>query len=333
MFTRIRIEDYATACVWIAIGIYGLLVSDYSASTAAFYVLNVPMALGLALLWGISGVLSFGQVAFFGLSGYVYGIVAGNILSNPDLASAAGIPGALIASLILAVIFGYFVFYGRVEAWIVPIVTLVLTLILATFMGQTAGYQWKIGEVLLGGYNGMTNIPPMSIAGEALQGRALFYYVLGMVVIAWLVCVYCTRSRFGDVLMALREDPVRTELFGHDVRLMQTLCFAIAAVLAGLSGVLYVQWGFYITPDSMGLLQATLPVIWVAVGGRSSLLGVIIATLLLNVLTYRLSSAGNQYAFIILGVLLVLAMIFPRDSAVRAVAGIRRRIVRMNRGA
>ncbi len=333
MLSRLRIEDYLTICVWIVVGAYGLLAGDYSASTAAFYVLNVPMALGLALLWGISGVLSFGQVAFFGLSGYMYGIIAGNILSNPDLASAAGIVGALIAALILAASFGYFIFYGRVEAWIVPIVTLVLALILATFMGQTAGYQWKIGEVLLGGYNGMTNIPPMSIGGEALEGRALFFWVLGITIVAWLVCVYCARSRFGDVLVALREDPVRTELFGHDVRFIQTACFAIAAILAGLSGVLYVQWGFYITPDSMGLLQATLPVIWVAVGGRSSLFGVVVATLLLNVLTYRLSSAGNQYAFIIMGALLIAAMLFPRRAAMRATARMRQRLLHANRRA
>ncbi len=313
MFRRLLLEDYATACLWIAIGVYGFSTSDYSASTAAFYVLNIPMAIGLALLWGIAGVLSFGQVAFFGLSGYLYGIVAGNILSSPDVASLVGIFSALAASLIVAVLFGYFIFYGRVEAWIVPIVTLVLTLILSTFMGQTAGYQWKVGQVLLGGYNGMTNIPPMSIAGEALQGKPLFFYVLIVVVLAWIICLLCVRSRFGDVLLAQREDPLRTELFGHDVRMIQSICFSVSAILAGLSGVLYVQWGNYITPDSMGLLQATLPVIWVAVGGRTTMLGVIIATLSLNVLTYQLSSAGNQYAFIILGGLLVAAMLVPSN--------------------
>jgi branched-chain amino acid transport system permease protein len=311
MFRRLKAEDYLVAAIWIAVAVYGSVISDYSASTAAFYILNVPMALGLAMLWGIAGVLSFGQVAFFGLAGYTYGIIAGNILSSPALASIAGLVGGLAAALLLALVFGYFLFYGRVEAWIVPIVTLVMTLILATFMGQTAGYEWKIGQVLLGGYNGMTNIPPMHIWGVDLFGRPLFYYVLAVVVLAWLLTVICVRSSFGDILVALREDSLRTELFGHDVRLMQLLCFSVAAILAGVSGVLYVQWGKYITPDSMGLLQATLPVIWVAVAGRTSLLGVVFSTLALNVLSFQLSSSGNQYAFVILGALLVAAMVVP----------------------
>lgn len=312
---RLKLEDYLTIPVWVAMVIFAVLANDYSASIAASYVFNIPMALGLALLWGFAGVLSFGQVAFFGLSGYAYGIIAGNLGNYDWLASWAGVGGAVVASVALALAVGWFVFYSRVEAWIVPIVTLVISLILAAFLGQTAGYQWRVGDVHLGGYNGMTGIPGMSLFGIELQGRAFLFFVLSVAVLAWVICVLCTRSRYGDSLVALREDPVRTELFGHDIRFLQTSCFMISAALAGISGVLYVQWGSYITPDSMGLLQATLPVIWVAVGGRASLLGVILSTLVLNALTYQLSSSGNQYAFIILGVLLVVVMVIPTTRA------------------
>ena len=97
----------------------------------------------------------------------------------------------------------------------------------------------------------------------------------------------------------MREDDLRTELFGYDVRLRRLGVFVLAALLSGLSGLLYVQWGNYITPSSAGLIQATLPVIWVAVGGRDSLLAVCITTFLLNQLTYVLASQGNQYALVI----------------------------------
>ena len=91
----------------------------------------------------------------------------------------------------------------------------------------------------------------------------------------------------------------------------------LAAVLAGMSGLLYVQWGNYITPSQVGLLQAALPVIWVAVGGRDSLLAVAISTYALNWLNYTLSSTGNQYAMVITGALLVLVMMFfPRGIIV-----------------
>ena len=75
-------------------------------------------------------------------------------------------------------------------------------------------------------------------------------------------------------MLAIREDPLRTELLGYDIRARQLVVFVLAAVLAGISGLLYVQWGNYITPTQVGLLQAALPVIWVAVGGRDSLLAV-----------------------------------------------------------
>src|SRR3546814_6198378 len=90
-------------------------------------------------------------------------------------------------------------------------------------------------------------------------------------------------------------------LLGYDIRARQLIVFIVASVLAGLSGLLYVQWGNYITPSQVGLLQAALPVVWVAVGGRDSLLAVAISTFALNWINYSLSLAGNQNAPIKIG--------------------------------
>jgi branched-chain amino acid transport system permease protein len=118
-------------------------------------------------------------------------------------------------------------------------------------------------------------------------------------------------------MLAIREDPLRTELLGYDIRARQLATFVLAAVLAGISGLLYVQWGNYITPTQVGLLQAALPVIWVAVAGRDKLLAVIFGTYVLNWLNYSLSSQGNQYALVIIGGLLVAVMLFfPRGIVV-----------------
>jgi branched-chain amino acid transport system permease protein len=127
-------------------------------------------------------------------------------------------------------------------------------------------------------------------------------------------------SHYGRVLLAIREDPLRTELLGYDIRARQLAIFVLAAVLAGISGLLYVQWGNYITPSQVGLLQASLPVIWVAVGGRDSLLAVVISTYALNWLNYSLSSTGNQYALVIIGALLVFAMVFFPSGIIVALA-------------
>src|SRR5690606_6518107 len=291
-------------------------LTEFEAYNISYYLLNIPMALGLCLLWGYAGVLSFGQVAYFGIAGYTYGIIAGNLMGNP-WGPLIGSLGGLVAAALVAGIFGYFVFYARVQMWIVPILTLVLTLLLETFLGQTAGYQWRVGTVQLGGYTGMTGIPSFQIGDYVFFGFPFFYYALGLVLVCYLGCRMLVNSRYGKVLLAIREDELRTEMLGYDIRFRQWATFGRAAIRAAISGLLYVQWGNYITPSQVGLLQAALPVIWVAVGGRDKLLAVVIATYALNWLNYTLSSQGNQYALVITGALLVIVMLFfPRGIIV-----------------
>jgi branched-chain amino acid transport system permease protein len=288
---------------------YPALISEFKASNIAFYLLNIPLALGLCLLWGYCGVLSFGQVAYVGIAGYLYGIIAGNLIGNP-WGPLLGSLGGLAACAVVSAIFGYFIFYARVQMWIAPILTLVFTLLLETFLGQTAGYQWRVGNVQLGGYNGMTGIPSFQLGDLVFFGYPFYYYVLIVVLVSYLGCRMLVSSRHGQVMLAIREDPLRTELLGYDIRARQLAVFVLAAVLAGISGLLYVQWGNYITPTQVGLIQASLPVIWVAVGGRDSLLAVILSTYVLNWINFSLSSSGNQYALVIIGALLVLVMLF-----------------------
>lgn len=308
--------------------LYPATASAFSATNVAYYLLNIPMALGLSLLWGYGGILSFGQVAFFAVAGYVYGVVAGNMTADPTLGSILGILAGLGAAGLLALIFGYFIFYARVAAWIVPILTLVLALLLSTFLGLTAGSAWKVGDVALGGYNGM-NIPSLQIGNFIFQDYAFYYLTVATVVLCFIGLRIRVNSHRGQVLIALREDPLRTELLGYDVRLEQLVAFVIAAVLSGISGLLYVTWGNYITPSVTSLAQASLPVIWVAVGGRDSLFAVMILTFLLNQLTYVLSSAGNQYALIITGVLLVAVMLFAPEGLIPRLIELGRKALRL----
>jgi branched-chain amino acid transport system permease protein len=306
-----------------ALGLFGyaFVGSAFSLSNLAIFFAYVPMGLGLGLLWGYGGVLSFGQAAFFGISGYVYGVVAGNLIGTTGgtlLAAACGIAGTMV----VAAAFGYFVFYGQVSGWIIPLLTLVLSLILETFMGQTAGYQWRLGRVLFGGYNGMTNIPSLTLGGLEFRGATVAYYVL---VIAVTLAVYLglrllVNSRYGHAVAGVREDVERTRMLGYNVDFIQVQVFTIAAGLAGLSGVLYVSWGNYMNPSSMGMVAATLPVIWTAVGGRNSLLAVLLSTVALRWLADALAVRGGEYAFLILGALLLTTMLFFPDGIVVSIA-------------
>ncbi len=312
-----------TRVFWIGFGIIVLLFLLYPTQTSAFrvsnvslYLLYIPLGLGMSLLWGYCGVLSFGHVAYFGIAGYVYGIIAGNMAEN-SFGPLAGVAGGFLGSAFVAGVFGYFVFYARVQKWIIPILTLVLTLLLETFLGQTAGYQWRIGSVLLGGYNGMTGIPWFQLGGFVFEGYSFYYLCLLLVLACYFGLRMLVNSNFGHVIIAIREDELRTELFGYDIRARQWVVFVLSAMLASLSGLLYVQWGNYISPSQVGLLQAALPVIWTAVGGTTSLLAVAISAFALNWVTFTLSSQGNQYAMVIIGALLVVTMVFfPRGIIV-----------------
>jgi branched-chain amino acid transport system permease protein len=309
---------------------YDLLNFSYMLST-------VFLAMGLCLIWGFAGILSLGQAAFLGLGGYAYGVVGINLIEdqgNTDLALLAG----LLVPAAVAAVLGYIMFYARLKGVYVAIMMLVVTLLLETFLNQTAGPQWYIGKAHLGGNNGLGRFsadihePPSLLLGwgeSVLEftgpSQEFFYLVAGLGILVYLALRILVNSRFGRVLAAIREEPDRTEAFGYDVRLIQLVVFSIGALLAGLSGILYVSWGNFITPADFGVTANILPVIWVAVGGRKSLTATVISTLALVWLSQALAVQG-EYAFVVLGALLVVVMLaLPEGAITTAVAWLGRR--------
>jgi branched-chain amino acid transport system permease protein len=286
-------------------------------SNLAYFLLWVFMALGLSLIWGYAGILSVGQTAFFGLAGYTYGVISVN-LGDAGLWTWFAFVVALAMPVVLALVLGYFMFYGGIRDVFVGIVTLSVTLVFETFMAQTAGPEWTIGEARLNGFTGMSNMPPLTLpwGGETVifDGPAFFWLVLALVVVAYVGLRIVVNSRFGNVLVAIRENADRAEMLGYNVRLYQLAVFVIGSVLAGMSGVLYTLWGSYITPSSMGLTAAALPIIWVAAGGRKDLTATLLATVLLTWLSQQLAVKGNQYALIWMGAILLVVVLFAPEG-------------------
>ena len=118
-------------------------------------------------------------------------------------------------------------FYGGVNDVFVGLTTLALTLVLQTFMAQTAGPEWTVGEARLNGYNGMY-MPQISIGDAPLYGRPLYFLYLGMLIGVYLLLRWLAGTRWGYGLLALQENRPRTETFGYNVRLMQVQVFALA---------------------------------------------------------------------------------------------------------
>jgi urea transport system permease protein len=294
-----------------------LFVGAFAITNLTYFLVWVFMALGLSLIWGYGGILSFGQTAFFGLAGYTYGVISIN-LGDAGLWTWFALLASLVLPMLLAVVVGYFMFYGGVRDVFVGIVTLSITLVFETFMAQTAGPEWTIGTARLNGFNGMSTMPPLTFPwGDSpiiFDGPPFFWLVLALVVIVYVGLRLLVNSRFGNVLVAIRENPDRAEMLGYNVRFYQLLVFVVGSMLAGMSGVLYTLWGSYITPSSMGLTAAALPIIWVAAGGRKDLTATLLATVLLTWLSQQLAVRGAQYALIWMGVILLVVVLFAPEG-------------------
>ncbi|WP_436932750.1 ABC transporter permease subunit [Halosimplex halobium] len=305
---------------------YPVLAGGYQASRFALFIVYAFLGLSLSVVWGYAGILSFGQVAFFGVAGYTFGVVALNFNSPVGIVGAFAV--AVVAGAALSFVLGYFMFYGGVRDVYVTIITLVVTLVLETFMSQTAGDAWTIGAAPLGGFNGMPGIPELAVPLPALPGvwgspvvlasgdGTFFRFALALLVVTYLGLRALVNSDYGRVMVAVREDEDRTRMFGYDVERVKLAVFTFGGALAGLAGVLYAAWGNYISPGVYALTFASLPVIWVSVGGRKSLLGALVGSV---AIAYVSNSLVGQWAFVIVGALLLVVVLFLPRGFVPAV--------------
>ena len=289
------------------------VLSPFQIVQLTVFMIYSLLALSLDLIWGFGGILSFGQAAFFGVGGYVYGIVGINSGST-TLALIAGVAGAAG----LAALLGYFTFYGRVGSMYFAVITLTVTLILHQVMGTTADPRYAVGQARLGGYNGMTNIPSLAleVPGRApltLDPVQLFYVVGGLLLLVLALTRALVRGSFGRVLAAIREDELRTELLGYDPRWRKLVTFAISGSIAGLAGGLFAGWGNFMNPQVFSMFQSALVVIWVMVGGRGTLYGAAAGAALVNYAKTFFTGALPEVWLYALGALFILVTLFlPR---------------------
>lgn len=293
-----------------------LFSNPFAVSNTAQLLLSVFLGLSLGVIWGYTGIFSFGQVAFYGVGGYVYGIIAINYAGS--LGTITGAVVGILLAAVFSLLLGYFMFYGGVGDVFVAIITLAVTLVLQTFMAQTAGSEWRIGDALLGGANGMTGIPSIALGGLVLKDATLYYFVIFLLLAVYLGLRVLVNSNLGYVMVAIRENEERTESLGYNVKRIKLLVFTIGGALAGVSGVLYASWGNFISPNVFGLVFAAQPIIWVASGGRKWLIGAIIGTYTITYISQQLSIYGGQYAIVILGTfLLVVILLLPEGFVPR----------------
>lgn len=268
------------------------------------------LALSLGLIWGYGGILCFGQTAFFGLGAYAYTIAAINFGG-----STWAILVAILVAMLVAAVLGYFVFYGRVSDVYLAVITLTVTLILYSLMRRTSGPEYKIGKSLLGGFNGITS-PPLNMPWDASQilfPEHVFYVAMAALILAYAGSAWLIQTHFGRVSVAIRENELRSELLGYDIRFYKLALFTVGGGIAAVGGIVFCNGVGRVTPDVFNLYNTALTIIWVIVGGRGTLVGPVLGAFALFYLT---SSLGTQTVLnnnLVLGVILIVfVLVVPR---------------------
>lgn len=300
-------QDFRGTVIVAILGLFFTLVAP--SVFQLFTIINLTtaialavLALSLALVWGFGGILCFGQTAFFGIGAYAYTIAAINFGG-----STWAIPVAILAAAAAAAILGYFIFYGRVSDVYAAVITLTVALILYSLMRRTSGPEYKIGDALLGGFNGVTS-PPINIPWapySMLFPEHLFYVAMIALILCYLFTGWLVRTHFGRVCVSIRENELRAELIGYDTRLYKLGIFTIGAAIAGVAGILFSNGVGRVTPDMFNLYTSALTIIWVIVGGRGTLIGPILGAFGLFYLTSSLGSQTLLNNNLVLGTILI----------------------------
>lgn len=292
-----------TVLIWVLLFVLPLLLGDWNAALFAQYVTYGIFALSLALIWGGAGILCFGQAIFFGIGAYSMALVTLGKLPFLGESQWMGLLLALVLPTLAAVVLGWILFQGRALAGAhLGIVTLC-----GAVVAEIAARRWDF----IGGFNGLFGIPPMaSFDGEMLSGFATSYVVLLAALVAYLIALAIMRSPLGTVLAAIRNDENRTAHFGYDVRRHKIFVFALSGALAGLAGALFaLQFGF-VSPTLVGFGLSTEVLIWVAVGGRATLMAAFLGAVIVRSGESLLSSALGQYWLLALGIVFVATVVF-----------------------
>jgi urea transport system permease protein len=254
-------------------------------------------ALGIDLIWGYAGMLSLGHGIFFALGGYAFAMFLLLQLPAGKLPEFFGLNGVtelpwfwqpfaslpftllaviLIPSLVAAIV-GYFVFRNRIRGVYFSILTQAALIVFYNLFNSQQ--KW------INGTNGLKTDSAMFFGKvvSSIEVQWLFYlFSLFGLVGAYGICRWLTNGRFGRLLMAIRDDEPRVRFSGYDPTGFKVFVLAVSAALAGIAGALFTVQSGIITPNAMDISFSIEMIIWVAVGGRGTLVGAIIGALLVN---------------------------------------------------
>lgn len=306
-----------------------LHVSNFTINLYGKYLCYAVLAISIDLLWGYTGLLSLGQCLFFSLGGYALGMHLMLLIGKlgqyhsdlPDFMVFLGYPrlpphwvpfrhfwfaaaAVVWVPALVALVFGFLAFRSRIKGVYFSILTQALT--------YAACLMFFRNDFTFGGNNGLTDFK--YILGYDLRSpvtqRAL-YVCTGLLLLGtYLLCRWLTTTKFGMLQRAIRDSENRVLFSGYATANFKLFIFVLSSVLAGLAGALYVPQVGIINPSEMAADKSLEAVIWVAVGGRGTLVGPVLGAVTVNALKSWATRAYPDLWLLFLGALFILVTVF-----------------------
>lgn len=318
---------------------FPLALDTFHLNLVGKYLTYAFVALGLVLCWGYGGILSLGQGVFFGLGGYCMAMflkLEASDAASTSIQSTPGIPDFMdwnqltklpafwvpfkslfltviaipLAPSILALVLGAAMFKRRVGGVYFAIITQAVAAILSILIIGQQGYT--------GGVNGITDL--RTLHGWDIRSdsaKMILYFVnaallLGAIALSFSII----RSKLGRLLLAVRDREERVLFTGYDVANIKTFVFVVAAAFSAIGGAMFTLQVGFMSPSFVGIVPSIEMVIAAAVGGRTSLLGAVYGTLIVNYgKTYFSEAFPELWLFVIGALFIAVVMIFPDGLA------------------
>jgi len=261
----------ASLALWIA----PAFLDTFAVNVLTRSMIYAVLAVTVDLLWGFAGILTFGQAAFFGVGAYAAAMILGAYGATP-VGIAAALATAVAAPALLGLVVGWLSFYHRSTPLYASVISLVVPIVVTQLI--YSGGEWTGSSSGLVGFD----VLPFEIEGYF---RLAALVLVAVTLAAWIL----VQSDAGRALVALKDNEARCAYLGLNPRRLQILLTTALAAVAGLAGFLFANASGVVAPENAGFLFGTELVIWVALGGRGTLLGPVIGTIAIDYLAANLS--------------------------------------------
>lgn len=290
-----------TIAFFAFVAVAPLLLSEYQVAIMNYIGLAAMIALGLVLLTGVAGVMSFGQQVFAGVTAYATAVISAKYGGSPWLALLVGL--AIVA--VLALFLGSITL--RLSGHYLPISTIAWGLAIYFLFGNTE---------LLGRHTGVPDVPPVSLFGWVLNlGHEIYYLIWALLLLLLVGSANLLDSRSGRAIRALRFRATMAEAFGVDTARMKTVVFLYAALFAGLSGWLYAHFLRFVSPGAFSVHIGIDYLFMAAVGGATSVWGAVVGAGILVTLKEVVkdlappgAGISGNFEIVVFGVLMLLLL-------------------------